>query len=159
MSWAEVQYLPPGSDSPGLHFGAVGIVEGATDGIGDLSNFVKHFALNVWRQRCDEARRERPIDDLLRRGRLWVRYRPVVGGLEGGAAGNGASPLHGSVAWGVAGESVDDVGVSANPIDGLVADVPHAHQESTRAQDAFDLSESGVVLEPVKRLGGNHGVD
>ena len=71
----------------------------------------------------------------------------------------GASPLHGSVAWGVAGESVDDVGVSANPIDGLVADVPHPHQESARAQDAFDLSESGVVLEPVKRLGGNHGVD
>lgn len=101
----------------------------------------------------------RPIDDLMRRGRFWVRYRPVVGALECGAAGNRAAPLLGSVAGGVGGESVDDVGVSANPIDGLVADVPHAHQESTRAQDAFDLNASGVVLEPVKRLGGNHGVD
>lgn len=57
-----------------------------------------------------------------------------------GIAVDGVSPLHGSVARCVAGESVDGVRVSAHPVDGFVADVPDAYKESFGSQDAFDCA-------------------
>jgi len=63
------------------------------------------------------------------------------------------------MARGVAREPVDDVGVFADPVDAVVAHIPHAHQESTGTQDAFDLGESCDMVEPVDRLGGHDSID
>jgi hypothetical protein len=48
-----------------LHFGAVEEVEGVVDGVGDLSNIGKEFALDVWLEGCDKEV-ERAVGRLLR---------------------------------------------------------------------------------------------
>ena len=48
-------------------------------------------------------------------------------------------------------------GDARDPVDALVANVPHDAQPAVRPKNAMDLRQSFVVLEPVERLGDDDG--
>ena len=133
----------------------------ATSGLGMFGEESLHGPENLRLfpcvQRGDMADPANPVDHARRGGQVLVSERAALEGAE--LRPGGALPLVPFTPRSVPLDLVQDRPDSAHPVDVPVAGVPRQPDPPTVSQHTGKLAEGAAGIEPVKGLGGAHGVE